>query len=551
MRRTARGSAEAADDFPRVASGVTIEPPATDGAVTIVAVSGVPASRVSPQVGRLLAAMDGQTSVRELKAEFAPASDDEEFGALLTRFRHSGLLVGSERRPAGRVTYRPPLTVQFATLHAPAVFAAIDRLLGRAVGRWLATPVLTLVIAGVVAMAAQWDELWNQLISPMPLMTLLVVALAMTAATLAHEVAHGATLMRFGQAPRRAGFMLLYLSPAFFVDVTSGWRLPRRQSRVAVALAGPAVHAALGGACFVAAWPADAATGSVLLVLGAACYTVVVINLIPFVRFDGYLALMSWLDEPGLRARSMADARQSLSRLLFGGPVAPRRLTRWWSVPFGILSHVVPTVLVAYALVRMTRVLAGAGPFGAGLQVGMGVVVGVVALLLVGRGLARVWRRGGINPLRFLVVIAGAIALVVAAGATVRIPIAVQGGFVSRATGIEVVVADAESASAAPDGARVELLTNGLFANAPLADRVLTREAPRNTTAPLSTLFPVEAAGAAVPAVRVGGVEVEEPRRRGIPHAGLARIVVGSENLWEHAWRALVVEPARTLLNIE
>ncbi|MCR2185631.1 hypothetical protein NSX52_24025, partial [Salmonella enterica] len=81
------------------------------------------------------------------------------------------------------------------------------------------------------------------LTTPMPLTGLLILIAVLSLATLLHEAAHGLTLARFGGSPRRAGFMLFYLTPAFFVDVTDGWRLPKRSQRVAIALAGPAVHA--------------------------------------------------------------------------------------------------------------------------------------------------------------------------------------------------------------------------------------------------------------------------------------------------------------------
>ncbi len=136
--------------------------------------------------------------------------------------------------------------------------------------------------------------------------------MALGLATLFHEAAHGLTLTRLGGRPRRAGFMLFYLTPAFFVDVTDGWRLADRRHRVAIALAGPAVHATAAAVAMLAALGLPASTArETLLLLAISCTVVVLVNLIPFVRFDGYIALMSALDEPNLRGGRSATARAS------------------------------------------------------------------------------------------------------------------------------------------------------------------------------------------------------------------------------------------------
>ncbi|MFX5693168.1 hypothetical protein ABTE17_21040, partial [Acinetobacter baumannii] len=81
-------------------------------------------------------------------------------------------------------------------------------------------PLAALIVAGLVALGAQAADVVAALTSPLPLVDVLVVAVVLVAATLLHEAAHGVTLAHGGGQPRRAGVMLLYLGPAFFVDVT-------------------------------------------------------------------------------------------------------------------------------------------------------------------------------------------------------------------------------------------------------------------------------------------------------------------------------------------
>ncbi|MGM1018371.1 MAG: daptide biosynthesis intramembrane metalloprotease [Actinomycetota bacterium] len=537
--------------LPRLAPTVSFESSAGEGAPLIVSVSGVPASRVSVDVVHLLRAMDGRTTLPDLRARFAPQTTDEEFRDLLTRFRASGLLEGTRQRTAGVLTYRPPLTVQLATLRAPAVFAALDRRLARLRGAWLSVVAACTLAIGLVAMLWQAGSIWLVLSSPVPWQSFLAVAVTMTVATLAHEVAHGATLTRFGQTPRRAGVMLLYLSPAFFVDVTNGWRLPHPRSRVIVALAGPAVHAVLGAVAFsVAAVVSGEITRTSLLMLGAACIAVVVINLIPFVRFDGYLALMSWLDEPGLRTRTILDARDRLRRMLVGGANTPRRLDRWWSVPFGIASCATPLVLIAYALTRIVRGLSGGGVVGAliivAVECAVAVAVVVLAVMAVRHAVG-----SGANLLRVAAVGIALVAAVASAGTLVRQPVIVQAGFVATQTGVDVVMPATAENEVLVDGLPVELSTAGLFVNVPLVATTFTREDARTVSVPLSALFPVEAADASIPAVRVGSADITNPGTAAIPSTGVARVTVGTENLWEGVWRSLIADPVRTLLTQE
>lgn len=552
MSRRSAPSALSWDDVPRLSARVAVEPRRGTEGMRIVTVEGVPSSRVSDPVARLLVAMDGRTTVRGLKEGFAPDEADDDFLALLRRVQRSGLLAGAERRPSGRAVFRPPLTIQVATLRAPGLFAVVDRVVGRIPMRWSAATAVLLAVAGGAAAVLQHGALGRALVSPVPLGVLLVVALSMMLATLVHEAAHGAVLTRFGEAPRRAGIMLLYLAPAFFVDVTNGWRLPDRRARVAVALAGPGVHAALGGICFLAAGvTGDGAARTALLLLGAASTGVVLVNLIPFVRFDGYLALMSWLDEPGLRARTIADAGDAVRRLLFGGPPAPLRLDRWWGVPFGLLSATAPVALVLYAVGRVLHALSGGGVLAAGAALLIVLVLVVSGAALLVRALIRI-ARSGVRPIRLIAVAALLGATVGVTGAAIRIPETVVAGYVVAEGRIDLVAPPGAVPGPFPDGATVELLARGLLAEVPVADGIVSEAAGRGgsgavRTVPTGALLPVEVAGAGIPAASIGSVHLDL-RGRSIPETGAARIHIGTADLWRTAWRDLVAAPVAALL---
>ena len=533
-------------EVPRLSTSVRVEPMA-DADQWLVTVDGVPVSRASAATAELLCAMDGTNSIVDLHRRFAPEYSDTAFADLLDRFRRAGLLRGSERPPAGRVTYRPPLTIQFATLRAPQLFDALHRALRPAFVSWMPWVVVVSVVLGAVALILQTRAVVAALTSPLPTADVLLVASVLVVATFAHEAAHGVTLTHAGARPRRAGVMLLYLGPAFFVDVTDAWRLPSRRSRVAVALAGPAVHALIAAAAAVSALAApDADVRRTLLVLSCACTTVVLVNLVPFVRFDGYIALMSALDEPSLRARTMADAGAAVRRVLFGAPRAPRALARWWSVPFGALSVLVPTALVWFALERTVRALSGAGAIGAllvlALQATVVLAVGVPVVRWITAGVRRGPRRARGLALGAVVLAAGVVAL-----AAVPVPDTRSAGFAVIDGRVALVVPIDDSAAVPlPGPTSVSLTTAGILGDARVAEGTAHPQTPETVSVPLSALAPFDIPGVEVEATSIAAIDA--PADAALPSTGRASVELGTRSVLSQVWAAHVVAPVSTLL---
>lgn len=511
----------------------------------IVMSHGVPVSRVSRPVVELLTAMNGDTAIRTLHERFAAADSLETFLGLVERFRATGLLDGAARRQPGRLTFRPPFTVQVATLRAPALFRWLHRMFVPVPVRVILPVAAVLTGVGVVAAFLQVDDVLRLLTAPVPLDGLVVVTAVLGLITLLHEGAHGLALTMFGGEPRRAGVMLFYLAPAFFVDVTDGWRLGQRRQRVAIALAGPAVHAVLAALAFLIAlvFPPSTAHRSLLL-LAVSCVVVVVVNLIPFVRFDGYIALMSAIDEPNLRDRTIQDGTSFLSWLLFGGQRTGRLVQRWWGVPFGLASLLMPVALVVFAVARITGALAGGGPVLGVCVVGLETAVVVIGGVILSKGLLRVLQ-SGVSRLRFGIVCAGILACVAAVGALITVPSTASLGFVVR--GEEVILVQGEDVDLGlAQDAPVSLTTRGVVASAEVGQGKLERRTSELTMVPLDALFPVTADGEAVPAVMVAVVDVSDVHSR-LPRAGHAEVELGRTNLWQALWTAAVVTPLSPL----
>ena len=181
--------------------------------------------------------------------------------------------------------------------------------------------------------------------------------------------------MRAGGKVRRLGMLLLYGSPAFYCDVSQAWRLaPRR--RLWVALAGVRVNITVGAAAAVNAAMLPPGPFRQLL-SGMTVFNLLLslLNLCPFVKFDGYVGLAGLLDHPNLRTKAMAAARDLIGRVIYGGrrPVErpTERMAPGW-VLYGFGCLLVTPAAVGWALLNYEPVLLGTlGTVGAVLLLGM------------------------------------------------------------------------------------------------------------------------------------------------------------------------------------
>lgn len=168
-----------------------------------------------------------------------------------------------------------------------------------------------------------------------------------------HELSHGLTVKHYGREVRRAGFMIYFGLPAFFVDTTDIW-MEGRRARLAVTWAGPYSGLILAGGCalVMTLWPA-LPINPLLYKFAFLALLTVFVNLNPLLELDGYYLLMDWLEIPMLRRKSLEFLRSGLWTRLREAEGALRseslrRLSRDERifVVFGLLS----ALWTAYAL---------------------------------------------------------------------------------------------------------------------------------------------------------------------------------------------------------
>lgn len=159
-----------------------------------------------------------------------------------------------------------------------------------------------------------------------------------------HESCHGLACKHTGAEVHRMGFLLIYLSPAFFCDVTEAWVYGGRWQRVTTMAAGLWSEMVL---CFFATviwWGTPQGTSAhriayeFILLAGIGA---VIINLNPLIKLDGYYIFTEMIGIADLKENSTNFLSTWVRRNIFRLPVEvpyirPRRAALY--VPYAVLS---------------------------------------------------------------------------------------------------------------------------------------------------------------------------------------------------------------------
>ncbi|MGW5400255.1 daptide biosynthesis intramembrane metalloprotease [Streptomyces sp. NPDC003952] len=522
---------------PRTADDVAVREPLTEDAPWVIQRGEHKHFRTGEDLARLVRLLDGSRDHDQLAAELGSPWTPGHIGRAVRSLADSDLLEDGRpvKKPA-RVRFAGPLTIQFTLVKPERMLrriAPLVRPLGHRLVRGAAAAV---VLLGVLALAACGATLGEALSRPMPLWAYACVMLGVVATTAVHEMAHGAVLTHHGGTPSRMGFMLFYMSPAFFCDVSDGWRLPNPRQRVQVALAGIAIQAVAAGTAALAALavPAGPARETLLLV-GLVNYMVCVVNLLPLVKLDGYLALMSHLDISHLREKAMTDARRAIARAVFGGRGYQRELPgRGWSVPYGLACLIFPLYLVSSALTLWSGILQRLGIAGSCMMV---CALGYL-LWRLGKGAATLVReavQAGARPVRIAAAGVLATAGLALAATLVQIPATVSAGYTTEPDGsLSLLVPRGGGGFDLTEGTTVTLRRSGLFSRPQTGTAALGEPTGHDVLAPVTAMLPVASDRPwlemkAYPLHRVTAT----PAPNGTDRTGVAEVQAGDHPLWK------------------
>jgi putative peptide zinc metalloprotease protein len=175
-----------------------------------------------------------------------------------------------------------------------------------------------------------------------------------------HETAHGISCKHYGGHVHRMGFHLVYLTPAFFTDVTEAWVYAGKWQRVVTIVSGAwsemmicAIATPLWYVTPYGSWVHDFAYKMVLITgLG-----VIFFNWNPLIKLDGYYLLTEIISIPNLKedstAYTSALVKKYFWRLPIEIPYVPKKRR------FGYVFYALTSGLYSYTILYFVARFAG------------------------------------------------------------------------------------------------------------------------------------------------------------------------------------------------
>jgi putative peptide zinc metalloprotease protein len=201
-------------------------------------------------------------------------------------------------------------------------------------------------VLGGYLISRQWDTFSATLINQLGFDSLVGFAIALVIAKALHELAHAYTATRYGVRVAHMGVAMVVMFPMLYTDTSESWKLSNSKQRMAIASAG--IIAELGLAIIATlAWcllPNGAVREAMFYLATTSWVLTLLINVSPFLRFDGYFILADILDMPNLHERSAAMAKVWLRRALLGieddWPATEQPNWRPWLIIFALFTWV-------------------------------------------------------------------------------------------------------------------------------------------------------------------------------------------------------------------
>lgn len=178
-------------------------------------------------------------------------------------------------------------------------------------------------ILALVLVARQWDLFVTTFLGFWNWEGAAAFGMALILVKVLHETGHALACRHFGLRVPTIGVAIIVLWPVMFTDATEAWRLTSRRARVMIAAAGMLTEVSI--ACYATLfWVVlpDGLLRSVAFTLATTTWVMsLLVNLNPFMRFDGYYLFADLFNIPNLQERGYALARNRLRHVLFGVPL--------------------------------------------------------------------------------------------------------------------------------------------------------------------------------------------------------------------------------------
>jgi putative peptide zinc metalloprotease protein len=191
-------------------------------------------------------------------------------------------------------------------------------------------------LVGLYFASRQWDKFLSTFVDFFSVEGAFYFGITVVLLKILHELGHGLMAKHYGCRADIIGVAFMVLTPMLYTEINDAWKLSSRRQRLLIAAAGILVELALAAiALFAWAFLPDGYYRSIAFFIAVtAIVTSILMNLSPFMRFDGYHMLGDALGMYNLGPRSFALANWQMRRGVFGlvenePEILPRNLHRF------------------------------------------------------------------------------------------------------------------------------------------------------------------------------------------------------------------------------
>jgi putative peptide zinc metalloprotease protein len=367
--------------YPRIHPSLIAREQIEGGVPTMVAMipGGSYILRFSPEQWKLVQLFNGERSYREVTdlfhEETGIALTEEEVREFADALEEGGIWYGAsselstasqkladERRRRTRKKI-DLASMTFSTWDPDHFLTWLHASLSFVYTKWFTFLTLGMFAVSALIFLSGWSEIWRDTVryytfTDKNAADLAEFWLLFCGLGFFHESAHGLTCKHFGGGVHRMGFMLIYLSPAFFCDVGEVYVYGGKWPRVAAIIAGIWVELMFCSVASIVWWGTPAGSPihdfayKIMLITGVA---VVLMNLNPLIKLDGYYLFGELIGIPTIKENSTEYLSSWVKRNVFRLPVdvpylraQRRRLFVGYALISGLYSYVVLFAVVRF-----------------------------------------------------------------------------------------------------------------------------------------------------------------------------------------------------------
>ena len=305
---------------------------------------------------RLLAALDGQKTIREILDQVCPTAGATEPATVspapenvVTPMDESQAIRVCQWLVQNNLAYNPTvdnikrLDEQSRQSQRAKLYGWLNpiscklklcnpnRILSRLqpFTQWFFSPWTLLVwfVVGGYAMNilySDWDKMGSASVGIFSGFSWVWLLLSWVGLKLIHETSHAVACRRYGGEVPEAGVLLLLFTPMAYVNVTSMWRFASRWQRIVVSVAGMYAELFVSFLALILWRNYPGVIGDVAFkVFMMASVTTILFNANPLMRFDGYFILSDLLNIPNLYTKGTRWFGDRFKHYFFGTPKTP------------------------------------------------------------------------------------------------------------------------------------------------------------------------------------------------------------------------------------